>query len=184
MNVKVFIGVVCSGKDYAARQTGGLKIAFADKLREMVWKLIGWKPKNDDEYEFFKGSTFLSKNISFTGRELLERFGTEVIRDLDPDFWVSTVEQKILKAHKEGKVETICITDARFVNEIEMLMLLNGYRGISVDFIFTNYKSYRYDPNRTHSCEKLAQLFLKKGYQHMQSLNTAIYSGKWKDCLK
>ena len=186
MKINVFIGVVGSGKDYAARQIdGAIKIAFADKLREMVWRLVGWRPKNDDDYDRFKKMVFKCDEVSFTGRNVLERVGTEIVRDIDENYWVDEVEGTIFTKQQQGE-KIICITDARFPNEIERLFQIGIFHkreDMSVDFTFCDYHSKRYDPNRDHDCEKMAQAFLKAGFKHGDSLNEIIYSGKWKDFL-
>ena len=40
MEIRVYIGVIGSGKDYTAEKECNLNIAFADGLREDIWKLL------------------------------------------------------------------------------------------------------------------------------------------------
>ena len=49
MKIKVFIGVIGSGKDYQCSKECDKKMAFDDKIREDTWKLVNWIPKNEIE---------------------------------------------------------------------------------------------------------------------------------------
>lgn len=55
-------------------------------------------------------------------RDLWQRFGTEVIRAEDPDFWVNVAEKDLL----ESGHDKVVFTDCRFPNEAEMVYGLNG----------------------------------------------------------
>ncbi|WP_405061907.1 hypothetical protein OG474_09700 [Kribbella sp. NBC_01505] len=113
-----------SGKDtFAARLVeahGYKRFAFADNVRQAALDLDPWiLPAGDDE-DF--RALRLSELVSMFGWELakdyaevrrvLQNFGTESIRKLDPDFWVRTVMDAV-DAH-DGPV---VITDVRFPNE-------------------------------------------------------------------
>lgn len=53
------------------------------------------------------------------GRSLLQRIGTDVIRNQEPDYWVSFVAE-ILKFF-DGEWDYVLIPDCRFPNEVEYL---------------------------------------------------------------
>lgn len=108
------------------------RFGFADPLKEMVSNLFGvpleWmhgseKDKNrlttvcwghlphfDRENEVNgRGSD------SLTVRELLQQFGTEVVRRMSEDAWVNALHRKI---ERDGLCDLAVIPDCRFPNEI------------------------------------------------------------------
>ena len=164
-----FIGVMGSGKDHRAKLLkqvfnkvgfANVHINFADELREMMWDLLDWKPQDEDEYDSFKVGKFTHQFTlkELTGRDLLQRFGTEVIRKRHPSYWVDCWHDKAWYEMSKGNF-VIC-TDLRFPNELNKALLLKD-----VTFIFCNYKSGRYDANNPHESEKLAQRILADGYE-------------------
>jgi hypothetical protein len=170
MKINVYIGVIGSGKDYRAKQDCDIQLAFADQLREDVWKIIGWKPKTQDEYEIFKNSTFYSNGFGeqpiFTGRDLLQRYGTEVRRAEDNDHWCKRLTDNLALLGSAG-TKTVGVTDCRFDNEIRRLIKFKkdaDYLGIDVqlEFIHADFKSERYNATSEHESEKLAQQFVGK----------------------
>ena len=60
-----------------------------------------------------------------TVRELLQWYGTDVIRKKDPDHWVELMDMKLLEAKHNG-VKLVLIGDVRFPNEVD---LVDGYEG-------------------------------------------------------
>ncbi|WP_428743168.1 hypothetical protein [Tenacibaculum sp.] len=171
MKIKVYIGVIGSGKDYQAKRDCDVTMAFADQLREDVWTMIGWGPKTEAEYEAFKKAefvptTFLDNNYKsgvFTGRDLLQRYGTEVRRKEKSSHWVDILIKKLWM--DVPTASTVGITDCRFPNEVKGL--IEGVKKLNwgsstlpvfeLEFIHTNYKSDRYDTTSTHESERLAQ---------------------------
>jgi dephospho-CoA kinase len=112
--------------DYLVKSYGFVRVAFADPIREALYKL-------DPKIRFGESSgVSLShavdrvgweevKKISTDARELLQRLGTEVGRDMfGNDFWVN---QAILRAKEHKKV---VISDVRYVNEAEAVRLQGG----------------------------------------------------------
>ena len=178
------IGVMGSGKDYRAKQfikdseTFGysmVHVNFADELREMMWDLLNWKPKNDEEYEYFKKGSIVDLgyaerlfdpyvySISLTGRQLLQRMGTEVIRKRDPYFFVNQWKNKVDSLLCENK-NVVC-SDLRFINELKAAFNVAGNTKTKKEFIFCNYISDRYDATNTHESEQLAQRILSDNYK-------------------
>lgn len=118
------VGYARSGKDefakIAVEEFGFTRFAFADKLRECLYALNPWVLDNEGSspralcevidkfgWDNYKGSPW-SGNI----RELLQRFGTEVGRDLlAQDIW--------LKELDKVDADRIVITDTRFPNELD-----------------------------------------------------------------
>ena len=165
--VYVFLGVMGSGKTYyadkVAKLKGAARIDFKTTLVDMTYELLGL-PENFD-YERFKASSFKLEGVSeFTGREFLQRFGTDIMRNkVDQDFWCNALVSKIknLPAGRIGDIyETlpVAIADCRFLNEV--LALKNA--GFDTEFYLTSYKSDRYNDKSSHQSEKLAQALIKK----------------------
>lgn len=173
MKINVYIGCIGSGKDYRAKQDCDVQLAFADQLREDVWKMIGWKPKTQEEYEAFKNTDLISgtlnsrlDRVEFTGRELLQRYGTEVRRAEDENHWGKRLIDKLALLGSVG-TKTVGISDCRFDNEVRRLIKFKKDADhldidIQLEFIHTDFKSERYNTTSEHESEKLAQQFAGK----------------------
>jgi hypothetical protein len=136
-----------AGKDAVAdilvRDYGFTKMAFADPIKRMVRALdpiVGYESQGvycDCEE---CTSTFLTINLSelydemglteaeikkcLFGdevRRLWQRFGTEVIRELDEDFWVKVAHREL---EKSG-ADRVVFTDVRFENEADFIFDLS-----------------------------------------------------------
>lgn len=131
------------GKDtFAGRlvsEYGFTRLAFADNVRQAALDLdpivdvVPWR----DEFEprdFGADVVHLSMLVEAEGWELakerpevrrvLQRFGTETIRKLDPDFWVRPVMEQAIRLVKEGR--PVVITDVRFLNEAKAVERASG----------------------------------------------------------
>lgn len=184
-----FLGVRGSGKDYRIsllkQQYSNLQVLnFKDPLVEMCQKIHG---TNIQHYEDFKQSVLgcidvekskklleIEPNL-VTGRILLQRLGTEVLREYDPDIWTSLFIAKALDILKENK--PIACGDLRFPNELEALCALRLYN-VDVQFTFCDYKSFRYCDNDPHISERMAQMFkiFKKDVKNGEVLEYNIIS--------
>ena len=99
MKIKVYIGVIGSGKDFMAKKETDVQLSFADALREEVWEMLGWKPKTPEEYEEFKSQKWKlpgDRLYYFTGRDILQRYGTDIRRKEDPDYWAKKLVDKLI----------------------------------------------------------------------------------------
>lgn len=126
MTIIGFTGYARSGKDTAAAflvDRGFKRLAFADALKESLYRLnpvisthgfrvqdvvdrLGWDQVKVDYPEV---------------RSLLQRFGTEVGRDLyGEQFWVDRVVSQIVPG------QDYVITDVRFHNEVQAIRNLGG----------------------------------------------------------
>lgn len=196
-----YIGVIGSGKDYQAKRyisenPNTLHINFADELREMAWDILGWRPNTNEEYEDFKQSNMCQyveadkgyclaniARIDFTGREFLQRLGTEALRKRDADFWANCWKRKVNKAIAQG-YDVVC-SDLRFTNELECALSLkisdnpanHDYVSLTPDFIFCDYKSERYDDTNTHESEKLAQHLLDCDFMNGDRITDEFLKG-------
>lgn len=187
--ITAFIGVVGSGKDYRANQLsekGHVRIDFKDELIAMCSDIAGYDVSKD--YDWFKNhivgvhrssnplsDAFIASEQKelltkypdlITGRKLLQRVGTEVMRKRDRNYWVNQFCKKAAVQLKSNK--SVVNADCRFFNEVEILSRMDA--ATSVSFIFCNYKSNRYDTSFDHPSEKLAQTFLGMDIKDGQEL--------------
>ena len=108
------------------------EIAFADALREAALKLDPWIVSTSQEIDRLSSviathgwDGFKDTAWSHSVRETLQRFGTEVVRDIDPYVWANQAMNKVndlLLAdfkQKPGYDVAFIFTDARFHNEVE-----------------------------------------------------------------
>lgn len=171
-----FCGVMGSGKGYECQKLidneNFIKIDFGDGLREMVWRMLCWQPKNDEEYDLFKkGKINIPNYGKLDGRLLLQLVGTDTMRKVDNNFWVKECKRKIDEAISKG-YSNICISDVRFKNELEMLFDYGWKADIKITFC--DFHSNRYNPNSEHESEKLAQKLLSLGYKDQQRISKDI----------
>lgn len=84
------------------------RLAYADYLKVLAKRNFGYDD-NDKE----------------NGRTILQTFGTEIVREIEPDFWIHTTMSTIdlLK----GVYDVFIITDARFDNELQPYPWRIGY---------------------------------------------------------
>jgi hypothetical protein len=130
-------GLIGSGKgtvsEIISQQYGYQKMAFADTLKDAVSVLFSW-PR-----ELLEGDTDASRrfrevpdpfwtrtigvNETITPRLILQRFGTECMRDvIHPDFWIHALDKKMISL----ELNSVVITDVRFPNEIEWIRSKGG----------------------------------------------------------
>lgn len=170
MKIRIFLGVIGSGKSYCSNQLvqqGYQKISVADSLRDALWGILGWKPRTDEEYNAFKQHELIDVTNSInttivTGRQVLQNMG-EVFkswfgRDYWATQWYSRVLYQMLVCPIKNGHNVVC-DDVRFPEEVEQALELaeNGY---DVQFIFCDYKSERYNSTNQHISERYAQAIL------------------------
>lgn len=78
-----------------------LRMAFADYLKFIASKYYGWDGNKDSD-----------------GRNLLQYIGTDMVRDKEPNFWVSGVLKTIDVL--SGDFDYTILDDCRFKNELYM----------------------------------------------------------------
>jgi hypothetical protein len=100
---------------------------------------------------------------ALTGRVLLQRLGTEVMRKRDPDYWAKEWRAKAFQQVSLGR--GVAAADCRFPNELEVMRRLGGLCRVPVKFLFCDYRSPRYCATDPHESEQLAQQLLAQGYK-------------------
>ena len=126
-----------SGKNSLAeilvKKHGFTAVSFADPIREA---LLGLDPIVDIEKYDRQMALFPYERLSWLVetygweqakrdypdvRRLLQNFGTESIRSLDPQFWI-----RLAVAKAEEADGPVCFTDTRFPNEVEAIRRRGG----------------------------------------------------------
>ena len=114
-----------SGKDTAAQciinccdEKNAVIIRFADKLKEVVMNCFVPHELLHLDWEELKNIELPCK---YTGRELLQRVGTEYFRGIWSDVWLNTYKKDIEQQRQYDSImhqESVVITpDVRFPNE-------------------------------------------------------------------
>lgn len=112
--------------DYLVSNYGFTRVAFADPIREALYKLnpkikLGEAHRASLSHAVDNMGWEEVKKISEDTRELLQRLGTEVGRDMfGDDFWVN---QAMKKASQYDKV---VFTDIRYLNELQAVLGASG----------------------------------------------------------
>jgi len=138
MKLEAFCGLLGGGKDYYCNKLikeGYVQINFADSLRKLTYEVCGYVPKNYDKFKecvvgldhypliFSKLLLKLFPNL-ITGRKLLQRIGSEVVRKVDKGYFVKEFKNAVSIEQKQGK--KVCCSDARFENELRLVVELGG----------------------------------------------------------
>ena len=89
-------------------ETGKIaKVSMADSLKRIAREL-GWNGVKDEK-----------------GRKVLQYLGTEVGRNIDPEYWTKRAADAIKTAFDKG-AQIVIIPDVRFPNEVDMVKALGG----------------------------------------------------------
>jgi hypothetical protein len=191
IDVIVYLGVIGSGKSYSTMrdvEKGYLNFNFADEVRSVTWDLLGWKPQDEEQYEYFKKST-ISNKITYTknsedvgnaliikslfyegnpltGRELLIKIGDGFRDRFYENIWVDLWKKRV----NESGSNKIVISDCRYLNEV--FNILNQVN-FNSKFIFCDYKSNRYEIIDSKS-EWLAQQLLNR-YKDQEEIDPNVF---------
>ena len=113
INFILISGKARSGKDtiakYLIEQYGYTRWAFADKLKECIYKYSDWDGEKDEK-----------------GRKLLQSVG-QAFREYDKDNWIKVLAKDIVEYIQDYHFLSyfnIVISDVRFINEIETFKYL------------------------------------------------------------
>ena len=125
MNIIGVNGLIESGKstvsDYLVANYGYTKMSFATALKESAMKLFDLTP---DQVFTTSGKASIDEFWKITPREILQKYGTESMRDVfGQDFWVRVLDKKIRAMSPDSK---IVIDDVRFLTEAELIKSYGG----------------------------------------------------------
>lgn len=147
-----------SGKDTAYQiikdEYDGLlnveRVGFADKLKLSACRALGFdgtleeclalcdrlKEDGGKIFTYYDNDQAIPEGFDITGREFLQRYGTEAHRDVFGDsFWIDAVlpdtgltESALMTAMQARypDVDVLCVTDVRFQNEAQRILDLGG----------------------------------------------------------
>lgn len=142
MKIITISGKAESGKDTTARaikdklEPMGYKVLichYADLLKYICKTFFNWNGKKDDE-----------------GRTLLQKVGTNTIREKYPEYWVDFIKQMLDFFPHEW--DFVLIPDCRFPNEIES-MKIDGWNIKSVRIERPNFENHLSAEQRLHPSE-------------------------------
>jgi len=196
--IDAYMGVIGSGKDYQAKlhiqkDPSYIQIDFKDALIDMCEDIIGFpiRARYEEFKEYIIGfqhpNAKLAGNLqrdslmlfnkqcvadypqAMTGRRLLQRVGTDVMRKRDPDYWTTAWAQSAIAALEAGK--NVCVGDCRFLNEMHVIETLGEQMNIGAAITFCDFHSKRYDATAEHESERLAQWLLAYGCKDLQQIS-------------
>lgn len=101
---------------WACQLANVVEVSFAEPLKEVARSLLGMPASvvHGDE-----DARRAWKRFGKDGREWLQWIGTELGREqIDPDLWLRLAAVRIANLCREGGLEGIIISDARFKNEL------------------------------------------------------------------
>lgn len=129
--------------------------SFAKRLRSCLYTITGDNRifALDDETKNSLSNVKDAEGNYYTIRQLLQKFGTEVGRNISPNLWVDALMNDYIKAKLDGYEEDWIVTDVRFENEAEairenggILIRLNRNTGFndqhSSETALDNYKNF------------------------------------------
>lgn len=129
-------GTIGSGKSTAAHflvEQGFVELTFADPLKQ-IGLIFGFEPQQ--MYGTQEQKLAIGGFWKMSGREFMQKFGTDICRDVLPDvipqmksddsIWIQLMNKKILDIWKANPEQNIVIGDGRFINEAEFVKSLGG----------------------------------------------------------
>ena len=129
--------------------------SFAKKLRQCLYAITGDNRifSLDDKTKNSLSTIKDAEGNYYTIRQLLQKFGTEVGRNISPNLWVDALMNDYIKAKLDGYEKDWIVTDVRFENEAEairknggILIRLNRNTGFndqhSSETALDNYKNF------------------------------------------
>lgn len=148
--------VLISGKSRSAKDTTASYIAaefrlrgqrtlivhYADFLKWFCREYLGWDGKKET-----------LQNTGETGRSMLQRVGTEIVRKNNPDSWIMMMIALLKGMYTEYDV--VFIPDARFPNEIERIKeaFENEAKIITIRINRPNFDNGLSEEEKNHSSE-------------------------------
>jgi len=134
MNIIGLTGKKRSGKDTVAdhlvAKYGFIKLSFAGPLKEACKTLFQFTDeqvhtdKKEEPDEFWNVSPRVV--LQFIGTDVFRNQMSEIIPNIEGNFWVTLAEKRCIELVKQNKDVKIVISDVRFQNEAEMINRLGG----------------------------------------------------------
>lgn len=134
MKIYAFLGRKKSGKDTAAKivkyEIGSKKLitektlTFAGPIKDALSELTGTPRAHFDDQTLKEQPIIKVNNRAFTPRALMTWYGNLMREKFGPTFWLDKVKKQL--EDLEGKVDYVFITDARFVEEVQMIDSVGG----------------------------------------------------------
>ena len=89
-------------------------VPYGQYVKDTAKMIFGWDGQKDEN-----------------GRQLLQWWGTDVVRKKNENFWVNTVMR--LAAVLDGEIDYLIIDDCRFPNEVELWKDEYGYLTLRIE---------------------------------------------------
>ena len=107
-------------------------VPYGQYVKDTAKMIFGWDGQKDEN-----------------GRQLLQWWGTDVVRKKNENFWVNTVMR--LAAVLDGEIDYLIIDDCRFPNEIDLWKDEYGYLTLRIER--PGYENALNDNQRKHPSE-------------------------------
>lgn len=181
-NIICFLGMKTCGKDYNAEafiNSGYKKIAFADPLRDIVWKILGYTPDKKDtiSYTDFKNCVLTTEKkckifniipwykdfVVTTIRKILQNTGSVFKELFGETYWANLWYKEVLNS----EINNIVCTDARFTYELKKILSLSK-RGYKITFVWCQHEGADYINilKDNHESEELSQFMYNNRKQY------------------
>jgi hypothetical protein len=107
-------------KELSAKGCNVIEMAFADPLKKMAQEIFRLTP-----HQIWNGAEKekLDHRWGMTPREIMQKLGTEVGRNINPNVWVLNLCYRIQEANFEKNCPNqtvVLVSDTRFPNEVEI----------------------------------------------------------------
>lgn len=142
IKVVLISGKAGSGKDTVAKmlkrrfETDGKRVIiahFGDLVKYVAKTFYQWNGEKDEE-----------------GRHLLQKIGTDIVRNVNPDYWVNFMCDFLTFF---GDDYDVCIIpDLRFPNELEVLRV-SGFNTVHIDIYRPDYVTSLTEAQQQHASE-------------------------------
>jgi len=158
MNTNIVIGICGhgrSGKDtfceiaknfLSKKKVAAARVAFADEIKRDLDSVC----RHNIGFSAFTEDSDQKKLI----RPLLVAYGTDVIRQMDEDWWINRLEHKLPLYFGQGIIPVV--TDVRYPNEMEWIQNKNNGICIYVNRIgikAANSEEAKYNPILKKNCD-------------------------------
>lgn len=119
-----FTGPMGSGKTVAAEvcreQHKGVVLSFATPMKKCLKDLFNFE---HNQLYTLDGKNSVDKRYGVSPRTIMQKFGTEFIRNTVPDLWVKLMEERIWHYRRD---QNVFIDDCRFEDEAALIRRLGG----------------------------------------------------------